>query len=163
MIAKNSSVSLASTQPAISKALITVNIKRFDQNLPLPAYQTQGAAALDLSARLDVEIPSQTVKKIPLNIALQIPRGYWVLMSARSSLHKKGLMLANGIGVGDYDYRGNNDEYQAALLNFTSQPVIVKKGERIVQMMILPVEKIKLIEQDQFSANDRGGFGSTGK
>lgn len=141
---------------------IEIKIKRFDKSLPLPKYQTKGAAALDLYSRQDEIIKPGVVKLVPLNIALQLPPDYWVLMSARSSLYKKGLMLANGIGVGDYDYRGDNDEYQAALYNFTKQEAKIKKGERLAQMIILPREKIILKELESFETQDRGGFGSTG-
>ncbi len=72
-------------------------------------------------------------------------------------------MMANGIGVGDYDYRGNTDEYKAALYNFTDQPVTIERAERIVQMMILEREPVQLQLVEQFEdAVDRGGFGSTG-
>ena len=141
---------------------IRVKIKRFDKSLPLPKYQTKGAAALDLYSRQDEVIKPGAVKLVPLNIALQLPPDYWVLMSARSSLYKKGLMLANGIGVGDYDYRGDSDEYQAALFNFTKQEVRIKKGERLVQMIILPRRRVVLKELKFFETQDRGGFGSTG-
>ncbi len=142
---------------------IKVKIKRFDKSLPLPEYQTQGAAALDLMARKQVKIKPQTVELVPLNIALQLPPNYWALMSARSSLYKKGVMLANGIGVGDTDYCGDQDEYQAALFNFTQQTVTINKGERITQMIILPRQKVELQELESFKTNDRGGFGSTGQ
>ncbi len=140
-----------------------VTIKRFDKSLPLPEYKTDGAAALDLYAREDATIPPQEVKLVPLNVALQVPEDHWVLVSARSSLHKRGLMMANGIGVGDYDYRGDNDEYLAPLFNFTDQPVKVERGERLVQLMVLSRERVELAEQDLFDTKDRGGFGSTGK
>lgn len=141
-----------------------VKLKLFDPSLPVPAYKTAGAAAFDLYARVDTTIPAHQVGYVPLNIALQLPEGYWALVSARSSLHKRGLMLANGIGVGDYDYRGNNDEYKAALFNFTDEPVTIERGERIVQMMILEREPVELVITEQFvDAVDRGGFGSTGK
>ena len=139
-----------------------VKIKRFDKSLPLPEYKTAGAAAFDLSSRQQIEIPAQEVAYIPLNIALQMPTGYWALLAARSSLHKKGLMMANGIGIGDYDYRGPNDEYMAAVFNFTQKSVVVEKGERVAQMMILPVERTELVELEEFETEDRGGFGSTG-
>lgn len=140
-----------------------VKIKRFDKSLPLPKYQSNGAAAMDLAAREAMTVQPRSVAMVPLNIALQPPAHHWVLMSARSSLYKKGLMLANGIGVGDFDYKGNNDEYHAALFNFTDQPVKIEKGERLTQMMILNREKIEWEEQDEFADEDRGGFGSTGK
>ncbi len=84
-----------------------VGIKRFDTTLPLPEYKTGGAAAIDLYARETTVIPARGIGYVPLNIALQLPENTWALLAARSSLHKKGLMLANGIGVGDYDYRGD--------------------------------------------------------
>ena len=139
-----------------------VVIKRFDKSLPLPEYKTDGAAAVDLYARKDTTLPPKEVTFVPLNVAVQVPEDHWVLVSARSSLHKKGLLVANGIGVGDYDYRGDNDEYQAVLWNFTDKPVTVKKGERLVQMMVLKREVIEFTEQGKLIAKDRGGFGTTG-
>lgn len=138
-----------------------VIIKRFDTSLPLPEYKTSGAAALDLYARVDTVIPPKKVMLVPLNVALQVPKDHWALVSARSSLHKKGLMVANGIGVGDYDYRGDKDEYQAVLWNFTDKSVTVKRGERIVQMVILKRERVEFAEKTKFNTKSRGGFGST--
>lgn len=140
-----------------------VKIKLFDQSLPLPEYKSVGAAALDLYSRLDLSIEPGKVVYVPLNIALQLPENYFVLMSARSSLQKKGLMMANGIGIGDYDYRGDGDEYQAALYNFSQEIVSIEKGERLVQMIVLPREKIELEKLAVFTSDNRGGFGSTGK
>ncbi len=140
-----------------------VKIKRFDKSLPLPEYKTPGAAAFDLCARQDTQIPPEGIGYVPLNIALQLPKDHWALLAARSSLHKLGLMLANGIGVGDYDYRGDGDEYLAAVYNFTQQPVLVERGERIVQMIIMSRERVELIEKDRFQTKDRGGYGSTGR
>lgn len=141
---------------------ISVGIKRFDTSLPLPEYKTAGAAAFDLYARENTTIPARGVGYVPLNIALQLPENTWALMAARSSLHKRGLMMANGIGVGDFDYRGDGDEYKAALFNFTDQSVIIDKGERIVQMIIMSQQKVIFEEHDTFTDADRGGFGSTG-
>lgn len=139
-----------------------VKIKLFDQSLPVPEYKSSGAAALDLYSRLDLSIEPGKVAYVPLNIALQIPENYFVLMSARSSLQKKGLMMANGIGIGDADYCGDGDEYQAALYNFSREKVAIEKGERLVQMIVLPREKIELEKLTIFTSNNRGGFGSTG-
>lgn len=147
----------------MAKTDLQVGIKRFDKNLPLPKYQTAGAAAFDLSAREETTIPAGTVGYVPLNIAIQLPEGYWAHVSARSSLHKRGLLLANGIGVGDWDYRGDGDEYKAAVLNFSNKPVVVERGERVAQMMVLPVQQVTFVEKDHFDTDDRGGFGSTGR
>lgn len=146
----------------VEPSQLFLGIKRFDATLPLPEYKTPGAAGLDLVARLDVSIEPQSVGYVPLNIALELPEGYFAMIAARSSLHKKGLMLANGIGVGDYDYRGDGDEYTAALYNFTQQTVAVTKGERLVQLLILPVARVAVAEKKIFNNKNRGGFGSTG-
>ncbi len=140
-----------------------VKIKLFDQTLPLPEYKSSGAAALDLYSRIEMEIKPGEVAYVPLNIALQVPEDYFVLLSARSSLHKKGLMMANGIGVGDYDYRGDGDEYKAALYNFGKEVAKIEKSERLVQMIVLKREKVALEQLEVFETQDRGGFGSTGK
>lgn len=71
--------------------------------------------------------------------------------------------MANGIGVGDEDFCGDNDEYHAALLNFTQQPVTIERGDRIVQMIVMPRERVELEVVTKLSGKDRGGFGSTGK
>jgi dUTP pyrophosphatase len=142
---------------------ISVTIKRFDSSLPLPEYKTKGAAAFDLYAREDTIIQPGKVTLVPLNVAFQIPDDHWILMAARSSLHKRGVMMANGIGVGDYDFRGDGDEYHAALLNFTDQPVMIERAERIVQMIVMHREPVVLNEVSEFGHQDRGGFGSTGR
>jgi dUTP pyrophosphatase len=139
-----------------------VKIKRFDHELPLPEYKTPGSVAMDLSARVTTEIPPRSMGYVPMNIAVQIPDGYWVLVAARSSLHKKGLMLGNGIGVGDTDFCGDQDEYKAILFNFTDNVVVVEKGERIAQMMVLKREPMELEEVEHLSEKNRGGIGSTG-
>ncbi len=140
-----------------------VAIKLFDQSLPLPEYKSTGAAALDLYSRLDMTIAPASVGYVPLNVALQVPDDHFVVLSARSSLHKKGLLMANGIGIGDYDYRGDQDEYVAALYNFSKESVHIEKGERLVQMIVLRREPVILQVKQQFTDTNRGGFGSTGR
>lgn len=85
-----------------------------------------------------------------------------LLLAARSSLHKKGLMLANGVGIGDRDFSGNEDEYHAALYNFTDGEVTVERGERVVQGMLKPYEKAEWHEVEDLENISRGGFGTTG-
>jgi dUTP pyrophosphatase len=140
-----------------------IKIKRFDATLPLPEYKSERAASFDLYAREQVTIQPGEVILVPLNIAIQLPVNHWALLSARSSLFKKKLLVANGIGVGDEDYCGDQDEYKAPLLNFGQAPVIIEKGERIVQMMILGREQVEFEEVKKLEAPNRGGFGSTGK
>jgi len=142
---------------------IKVVFKQFDKSLPKPEYKTKGAAAIDLYARVETIISANSVGYVPLNIALQLPDNHWALLSARSSLHKRGLMLANGIGVGDHDYRGPNDEYLAALYNFTNKDVTIEKTERIVQLIVMHRDPVSLELVDDFNTQDRGGYGSTGR
>lgn len=139
-----------------------VSVRRVDKKLPLPEYKTPGAAAMDCSVREDVRIPPKGVGMAPLNIALKPPKGHFVFLAARSSLHKRGLMMANGIGIGDEDFSGDNDEYQAALYNFTDASVQLKKGDRILQMIILPFDRVEWRETDSLGSPDRKGFGTTG-
>ncbi len=138
------------------------HIKRFDKNLPLPEYKTSGAAGFDLSAREQVTIAPHTIGYVPLNIALEPPEGYFVLLAARSSLHKKGLMCANGIGIIDRDYSGNDDEYKAILHNYTGEPVTVEKGDRLMQGVFVPHVRGEWEEVDDTGNKNRGGFGTTG-
>lgn len=139
-----------------------VAIKRVDAGLPLPEYKTSGASAMDLSVREDAMIPPHGVTVLNLNVAMKPPQGHFVLMAARSSLWKRGLMLANGIGILDEDYAGDDDEYHAAVYNFTDSPVEVKRGERLVQIVILPYDRIEWDEVETLGNPSRGAFGTTG-
>ncbi|TSC73647.1 MAG: deoxyuridine 5''''-triphosphate nucleotidohydrolase, partial [Parcubacteria group bacterium Gr01-1014_44] len=96
-----------------------VRIKRIDKSLPLPEYKTKGAVAFDLSPRVSLTILPKGVVRVPLNVAIEPPPGFMVMLAARSSLHKKGLMLANSVAIGDTDFSGDEDEYRAALYNFS--------------------------------------------
>src|SRR3990167_8264296 len=81
-----------------------VRIKRFDKSLPLPEYKTGGAACFDFTARVAAQILPKEIKYIPLNVAIEHPESHMLIMAARSSLHKKGLMLANNVAIGDTDF-----------------------------------------------------------
>ena len=117
---------------------------------------------MDCSVREDIVVPAHSTVLVPLNVALKPPRGHFVLLAARSSLHKRGLMMANGVGIGDEDFAGDGDEYRAALYNITDTAVELKKGDRIVQMLILPVDRVEWNEVDSLGETERGGFGTTG-
>ena len=142
--------------------VVTIKIKRFDKTLPLPMRQSKGAVCYDLCARVDTTIKARTFGFIPLNIATKLPDDYWVHVSARSSTHKLGLIMSNGIGVVDQDYCGNEDEYKFPVYNVTKQDVTINRGIRIAQMMVLPRIDINLQEVDKLENINRGGFGSTG-
>ncbi len=139
-----------------------VKIKRFDKEVPLPVHKTQEAAAFDLHARTAVEIPAKEFKYIPLNVAVETPPGYFLLLVARSSTHKKGIWMANGVGIGDPDFSGDGDEYSAVYYNFTDKPVLIEKGERIAQGLIVKREAVQWQEVDQMPNKTRGGWGTTG-
>ncbi len=147
----------------MSKKPISIKIKRFDTDLPMPKKHSSKAACFDLYARLETVIEPGDIGYIPLNVAIQVPDDYWVMVAARSSLHKHGLWLANGIGIGDADFSGDDDEYKLAVYNFIDTPVTIEKGDRIAQMMVLPVLELDVEEVASFNKPSRGGFGSTGK
>ncbi len=139
-----------------------VRVKRFDKEIPMPMHQTEGAAAFDLSAREEVVIGPGAIGYVPLNVAVETPRGYFLLIAARSGTHKRGLMMANGIGVIDPDFSGDGDEIKGAYYNFTASSVVVAKGERIAQGMFIPVARFGWKEEEMLGNKDRGGFGTTG-
>lgn len=141
-------------------------IQRLDPRAQLPAYQTAGAAAMDLAALLDgpVTIAPRQLVSIPTGIAIALPGPEWVaLVFARSGLGiKHGISPANCVGVIDSDYRG---ELKVGLTNFSDQPYTIQPGDRIAQLMVLPVAQAAVEECGQLPATARGegGFGSTGK
>ncbi len=139
-----------------------LKIKRFDKSLPLPVHKTSGAVAVDLCSRIDVKIKPKETAYIPMNVGIQIPNGYFILMAPRSSTHKMGLMGLNGVGIFDRDYCGDNDEYTFIGYNFTDQLVTIEKGTRLCQLLLIKCESFDFQEVDKMSLPSRGGFGTTG-
>ena len=137
----------------------TLKVKVFDAALPKPQYMTKGAVAFDVYLREKVSIRPHAVELAPVNIATQIPKGHFAMLAGRSSLHKMGVMMANGIGIVDEDYCGDEDEYKMALLNFTSKKVSIKAGERIGQVMLIPYTKATIQIVKKLGNPSRGGFG----
>ena len=138
---------------------------RIGKDIPLPYYATAGAAALDLHACVDSDViiaPHERVM-IPTGIAAAIPEGYVGIMAVRSSMGaKNGINLANGIGVIDSDYRG---QLHVTLYNTTDIPYTVQTGDRIAQLMVIPVAcpAIKVVDTLPETRRGTGGFGSTGR
>lgn len=131
--------------------------------MPLPQYESDGAAAFDLAAAGDVTIQPGQVALIPTGLVIEVPPGMFLGIFARSSTPlKRGLMVANGVGIVDPDYCGPDDEVKIAVLNFTSAPVRVAAGDRIAQGMLLPVNRVTWEETQVLREDSRGGFGSTG-
>ena len=131
-----------------------------------PFYATPGAAAADLCAVLDapLTLPPMGRAMVPTGLAIQLPGPEYVaLVCARSGLAvKHGLALSNGVGVIDSDYRG---EIQVGLVNLGSETYTLQPGERLAQLMILPVAQAAFVQADTLDETDRGagGFGSTGR
>ena len=139
-----------------------VRITRLDPSFPLPSAETAGAAGFDLSAAADVTIAPGAVVLIPTGLIIKVPDGYFLGIFARSSTpFKRGLMVANGVGVIDADYCGPQDEVKVQVLNFTAAPVQVSRGDRIAQGIFLKYTAPEWDEGEP-SATTRGGFGSTG-
>lgn len=140
-----------------------IRIKRFDTSFPLPRYHTEGAVAFDLAVRREISVPPRGVAYLPLNVSVATPEGHALLLFARSSLHKRGLVLANGVGVIDPDYAGDKDELVAAVLNFTDHEVTVAAGDRIAQGIFVTVDRAEWEEVLHMEGPRRGGFGTTGR
>ncbi len=140
-----------------------VKFHKLNPNVPTPAYQTDGSVAFDLAASQDMNIPPHEVVIVPTGLVIETPHGYALVLASRSSLpRKKGLNLANGIGVIDQDYCGPEDEIGILVRNFTEQNVEIKKGERLAQGMFVKVETADFLETEKpHSEQSRGGFGST--
>lgn len=140
-----------------------VKIKRVDKSLPLPKYQTKGSVGFDFVCRETVAIPPKKLTDIPINNIIKAPKGYMLMLVSRSSTpKKKGLMVANSVGIIDQDYCGDDDELRLLVYNFTSKKVTVEKGERIAQGIFVKVGIADFEEVNKMKNKSRGGFGSTG-
>jgi dUTP pyrophosphatase len=133
--------------------------------LPLPRYMTAGAAGMDLLA--DVEEPVTLAPfaraLVPTGLSLAVPPGYEAQVRPRSGLAlRHGLAMPNGPGTIDADYRG---EVGVLLVNLGSEPFVIRRGERIAQLVIAPVARATLVEVEALPPTPRGdgGFGSTGR
>ena len=149
---------------------VVIRIKKISEKIsttiPLPRYATAGSAGLDLPACLDapLAVPPGARVKIPTGIAVEIPyRHIAGLVFPRSGLAAKhGISLANAVGVIDSDYKG---EIIVAVLNQGEREYVIHPGERVAQIVFVPVFKVTFQEVDELDDTDRGvgGFGSTGK
>jgi len=140
-----------------------INIYRIDKELPLPKYETAGAVGFDFICRETINIAPQSLALISANVIIEVPQGYMLAVVPRSSTPKKGLFLANSIGIIDNDYCGPNDEIKIFVYNYTQNEVIVQRGDRIAQGIIIKIEKPQLSELSAPPNKDnRNGFGSTG-
>lgn len=139
-------------------------IKKLHSDVNLPAYETSGSSGMDLQAYISEEIilkPGER-KLIPTGLSVAIPENLEIQIRPRSGLaYKKGISVVNTPGTIDSDYRG---EIKVLLINLGKEDFIIKKFERIAQMVICPITKVVLSETNDLPDTIRGegGFGSTG-
>lgn len=143
--------------------MVTVEIINKSKH-PLPQYQTELSAGMDLIANLDRPITLRPFERIlvPTGLYIALPEGYEAQIRPRSGLaFKHGITVLNSPGTIDADYRG---EIKVLLINLSSEPFIINDGERIAQMVVAPHSKVqwKPVEMLQETTRGEGGFGSTG-
>ena len=142
---------------------VSVRLFRRAPHVNAPAYQTPGAAGFDLAASADLVVQPGEVALVPTGLVIEVPRGHFLGVFARSSTPlKRGLMVANGVGVVDSDYCGPDDEIKIEVFNFTASAVTVRKGDRLAQGVIIPFVRAEWEESGASDKPVRGGFGATG-
>jgi dUTP pyrophosphatase len=140
-----------------------LKITRLDPTVPLPRYGTAEAAGFDLASAHDIRVAPGQIALVRTGLVIEVPTGYFLAIFARSSTPlKRGLQVANGVGVIDPDYSGPTDEVMIQLLNFSTVEVEVRRGDRLAQGIVLPVQRVSWDEVDVIRATARGGFGATG-
>ncbi len=140
-----------------------LKIRRLDSTVSLPTYGTDESAGFDLAASHDLTVPPGRIALVRTGLVIEVPTGHFLAIFARSSSPlKRGLMVANGVGVIDPDYNGPADEVQIQVLNITDSDVRVSRGDRLAQGIILPAPRVTWQEVETIQEATRGGFGSTG-
>ncbi len=137
------------------------------EGLAAPSYQTPGAAGLDLPAALEAPLPIEPGARalVPTGFAVEIPEGFEGQVRPRSGLAvRKGLTVLNAPGTIDSDYRG---ELRVILVNLGAEPVVLERGDRVAQLVIAPIERVRVEEiagdaRLSDTVRGEGGFGHTG-
>lgn len=145
--------------------MITVEIKRLasNQDLPLPAYETEGAAGMDLRAAEAVTLKPGMRHLVPTGLSIALPQGFEAQVRPRSGLAVKyGVTVLNSPGTIDCDYRG---EVKVPLINHGQDDFVIARGDRIAQMVIASVTRADWLEVSLLGETKRGagGFGSSGR
>jgi len=139
-----------------------VRIKRVDKSFPLPVHETKGSVGFDLICRKEKIVQKNSAELIPVNIIVETPEGYMLMLAPRGSMfRKKGLLMPNSIGIIDQDYCGDSDEIMLQVYNITNKPVIISKGEKLGQGIFVKIEQVEWKETEESMGENRGGFGST--
>lgn len=139
-----------------------ISFVRLDSELPTPRHAHPGDGGVDLFAREAVRLDPEAWTLVPTGIAVAIPEGYAGLVVPRSGLAaRRGVGVVNGPGLVDAGYRG---EIQVILINHGTEPLELERGERIAQLVVVPVVTQEFVEVDELPDSSRGsgGFGSTG-
>ena len=143
--------------------MMQIKFKKIDKNVKTPTYGSSGAACFDFYSPVDYCFNLTFANKIGLGIAVEVPKGYALIIAPRSSTGlKTSLRQSNSIGIIDSDYRG---EINAIFDKLGYRDENIKAGDRIAQGFLIKVPEVELIEVDELSSTERneGGFGSTGK
>jgi dUTP pyrophosphatase len=139
-----------------------LRVRRLDPDVPMPSYAHEGDAGLDLAAAADLILEPGERAAVPTGLAVAIPDGWVGLVHPRSGLARRhGVTVTNAPGTIDAGYRG---EVQVLLINLGHDPVTLRRGDRIAQLLLQEVGRarvIEVVELDDTSRGD-GGFGSTG-
>ena len=135
------------------------------ERVPLPVAMTEGSAGLDLHAAIEQDLILEPMRRllVPTGLAVELPDGYAAEIRPRSGLAvQEGVTLLNTPGTVDQDYRG---EIQVVLINLGSRPVTIRRGERIAQLVVHRVYRIRWEKATSLRVTRRGqgGFGSTGR
>jgi dUTP pyrophosphatase len=131
--------------------------------VPLPSYQTAGAAGFDLASSADLVVDPGQIVLVPTGLVIEVPAGHFLAIVARSSTPlKRGLVVPNAVGIVDSDYCGPADEIRVQVLNITKAPVEIRRGDRLAQGLIVPAVRVEWEEAGAPARPTRGGFGSTG-
>lgn len=140
-----------------------ISFRRLTPDTPAPEYKTPGAVASDLAVIEEGTLAPGERKMFRTGLVVRVPEGYALILAPRSSNAKKGVQMANGIGVIDQDYCGPEDELRLFLYNIGTEPYSVEKYERIAQGMFVPITKGVFVEPENWDVErNRGGFGTTG-
>lgn len=126
-----------------------------------PEYRTKGSAGADLKVAMDLVLLPNHTQVVSTGISLAIPEGFVGLIFPRSGLASRGITLANSVGVIDSDYRG---EIMVALKNTSMDPVALTYGDRVAQIVFIPITQFPFVQTETLDTTVRGtgGFGSTG-
>jgi len=145
---------------------VTVRVKRLDgnQDIALPSYESDGASGLDLRAAVegDLTLHPGDITLVPTGLTISLPVGYEAQIRPRSGLAlKHGVGMVNSPGTIDSDYRG---EIGLVLINWSRAPFVIKRGDRIAQMVVTRVSRADVVEVDRLetTARGEGGFGHSG-